>query len=93
MVVNGTTYHDETPIKVIDILEQYRMNRTERLELITNCYSESGYIGRSCGRVKIPILVKTCRSFGGSPISEHRITMIRTARGKRVLYDASKEVR
>jgi len=95
-VINNTAYHIDTPMEVIRILESYR-DRNERLHL---CYGDSetgrdwneiydidGYIGRSTGRIKVPLLVHNSRSMGGSAILDHCIVKIQTARGKVTLYE------
>lgn len=47
---------------------------------------EAGYIGRSSGEIKVPILVHNARSYGGAAIMPEHIVRIRTAKGKKVLY-------
>ena len=91
--VNGTTYKDETPKEVIDILERYRQSRSlGRLRLFYGSEGrawgdvEEGYIGRSMGGEKIPLLIKNSRSMGGGGILDHCIVKIETAKGKRLLW-------
>ena len=94
--VNGTTYHKDTPAEVIRILEAYRGDRTKRLRL---AYGDTetgrdwgetndveGYIGRSTGTQKIPLLIHSLRSTGGPAILGHCIVRIQLAKGKRELY-------
>jgi hypothetical protein len=45
-----------------------------------------GYVGRSSGKIKIPILVYNRRSFGGGAILDHCIIGIKTSKDKKVLY-------
>lgn len=95
MEINGTHYHEETPKQVITILERYRVAKDlGRLRMYYGDAQtgkawgdvEEGYIGRSMGRVKIPLVVHNTRSLGGAGLLDHCIVRIETARGKRVLY-------
>lgn len=100
MIVDGTTYHDDTPAAVVQILEQCRTRRPRtRIRL---CYGETsgpnagqdwgetydvaGYVGRSCGPTKIPLLIHNSRSLGGGGILTHCIVSIQESRGGRILY-------
>ena len=75
MIVNGTTYKDETPDEVIQALERARLtNKRVRLyygdhETGRDWLEENdvtGYIGRSMGpRYCVPILLYNSRSIGG----------------------------
>lgn len=49
-------------------------------------YMSYGYIGRSTGTNKIPLLIHNNRSIGGPALLDHCIVRIRTSRGGRVLY-------
>jgi len=93
-IINGTSYHTETPAAVIEVLERSRQNRTR----IHVSYGDSttgrdwleewditGYVGRSMGPVKVPLLVANRRSLGGGAMLDHCIVRIR-ASGGRVLY-------
>ncbi len=84
-IVNGTSYHDETPRAVIDKLEDARVSGARiRLfygdQLTGRCWMEEydtiGRVGRSTGKEKIPLLIKTSRSFGGGAILDHCIVKI-----------------
>ena len=99
MIVNGTTYSDETPAEVIKILESARRGgRRRRLRLFYGdpetgrdwCeeYETMGYVSRSTGLPghKIPILVHNTRSMGGGAISTDSIVKIMDTRTKRVLW-------
>lgn len=92
-IINGTAYHIETPIEVINILENamknririrvfYGDNKTGKDWLEEN--DTIGYVGRSTGRIKIPLLIRTNRSFGGGSILDDCI--VRITQDKRVLY-------
>ena len=94
-VVNGTSYHIETPDKLIEILETIRENQTRVIfdfgDVKTKTswgevYDISGRIGRSTGTVKIPLLIHNRRSMGGGALLDHCILSIKTSIGKVVLY-------
>ena len=48
-----------------------------------------GYVGRSTGENKIPLLVANFRSYGGGALLDHCIIKIRESKGNRVLYQAA----
>lgn len=93
--INGTSYHNETPDEVIRVLESARQNRT-RLHISLGDtasgrdwleeFESHGYVGRSMGLVKVPLLVANTRSLGGGSILAHCIVRIRESAGGRVLY-------
>jgi len=101
-IVNGTTYHEDTPDAVINILETNRLARLaghpERIKLHygdpktgrdwCEFYGVTGYVGRSTGTSKIPLLLAQRRSHGGPGILNHDIVRIRESSGaRRVLYE------
>ena len=95
-VVDGTTYKKVTSDKVIAILEQSRLSRKrlvleygnkETGEVWQDCTPMRGHVGRSTGTSKIPLLIRTSRSYGGEGILDHCIIRIRESKGGRVLYD------
>ena len=97
-VVNGTSYHIETPKTVIDILEAARVNRTRIVvdygdsatgKSWGDRYDIRGYVGRSTGINKIPLLVYNSRSYGGGAMLDNRIIKISESKGGRVLYQHS----
>ena len=49
-------------------------------------FETHGYVGRSIGPVKVPLLVANRRSLGGGAILTHCVVRIRTSSGGRVLY-------
>ena len=49
-------------------------------------FETHGYVGRSMGPVKVPLLVANTRSLGGGAILDHCIVRIRESAGGRVLY-------
>ena len=94
-VVSGTSYHASTPIEVIAVLENARLNRS-RLHISLGD-SESGrdwleenmvngFIGRSSGSIKVPLLIHNRRSVGGPSLLDHCIVRVRESAGGRVLY-------
>lgn len=95
---NGTSYDQRTPIEVIRILEHARLNRdrlhvslgfTEGPSIGQDWLEENdvyGFIGRSTGTIKIPLLIHNRRSLGGPGLLDHCIVRIRTSTGNRVLY-------
>lgn len=89
-VVNGTAYLPGTPDALVAVLEQARASRV-RLA-VTYSWSEDGpsrgYVGRSTGQVKVPLLVHNARSMGGGCLSEDAVVEIRESRGGRLLYKA-----
>ena len=98
VVVDGTTYKDETPRQVVNILERSREER-ERICIrygdrdTGNDWGDPrmcGHVGRSTGTVKIPLLIKTRRSYGGEGILDHAIIRITEPGTKRVLYSHPK---
>ncbi len=96
--VNGTSYDQRTPDEVIQVLENARQSRT-RLHISLGEtegpkagsdwleeFETHGYIGRSMGPIKVPLLIANRRSTGGGAILDHCVVRIRTAAGGRVLY-------
>jgi hypothetical protein len=82
-IVNGTGYHNTTDKNVIDWLETSRKQKQKiRIWYGENgkCWNDEndtiGYIGRSNGKIKIPLLIQNCRSRGGSGILDQYIVRI-----------------
>lgn len=96
-VVNGTSYHENTPEAVINVLER-AMRTKERVRIFygdtttgrdwMEIYDTIGTIGRSCGQIKIPLLIKNSRSYGGGAILDHCIVKITI--DKKVVYQNPK---
>lgn len=85
---NDSCYTIETNPKVIQLLEEARING-ERVRItlgdVRNGKAwddkpETGTIGRSKGDIKIPLLIKTKRSFGGGAILTHCIVKLEIKR-------------
>ncbi len=90
---SGTCYHESTSDEVIRVLEGVmRSKRRIRLFYGDTATGRSwldewdviGHLGRSMGPIKIPLLLKSLRSSGGSGILDHCI--IRIQEGHQVLY-------
>lgn len=96
-VVNGTYYDLSTPAQVVTVLES-RMGKRDKDSRIAITYGdvktgkawhsiESGYVGRTTGSVKAPLLCHSITSMGGAVINDPSILLITTTRGnKKVLY-------
>ena len=91
MESNGTTYEDGTDPAVVQVLEWARtMQPRIRIRIwygdpqtgLSWGDSEVGYVGRSCGDLKIPIIVHNNRSTGVGHISERAIIRIAYANKK-----------
>lgn len=87
-VVNGTSYNARTPEIVVQLLEKARVAdvrlRIQYGDVMTGKSwmddPEEGYIGRSTGETKIPLLVHNKRSMGGDGIMDHHIVKIEPTR-------------
>lgn len=95
-IVNNTHYHIDTNDRVIEVLEQCKANRTRIVvdygDIATKksweeVYDISGYVGRSMGDIKIPLLVHNSRSYGGGALLTHCILSIKESKGKKVLFE------
>ena len=95
---SGTAYTIETPQSIINVLENARSKGT-RIKITfgdiktgknwNDEYNTIGRVGRSTGNYKIPLLIKTTRSFGGGAILTDCIIKIVDAKSKIILYKAS----
>lgn len=97
-LANGTSYDSRTPDAVVGVLESARQSRT-RLHISLGEtegpnagrdwleeFETHGYVGRSMGPVKVPILLANRRSLGGGAVLDHHIVRIRQSAGGRILY-------
>jgi hypothetical protein len=92
-IKDGTAYHKETRESVINALEYARKNN-KRIRLFYGdvktgkCWLEEydtiGYVGRSIGDIKIPLLIKNRNSIGGPGILDDCI--VRITLDKNILY-------
>ena len=89
IIRDGTSYKKGTPEKVIEILDRFMNDKSRRLRLdygdkrTGKNWGETndivGYIGRSSGKFKIPLLIKTINSHGGGAILTDSIIKIEYA--------------
>jgi len=93
--INGTFFDSRTSPEVIKVLEAARQNRTrlhisfgdtESGEDWLDEFTSHGYIGRSMGPTKSPLLIANRRSTGGLGLLDHCVVRIRQSAGGRVLY-------
>lgn len=101
-VVKGTSYDADTPDAVIEVLERVRASG-DRITIVYGDTEtgepwqdrpESGYVGRSSGTLKVPILLYSSRSIDGMAVSNGNILEIRYSNKKNggVLYKHPKFV-
>ena len=94
-IYNGTAYHKNTPDQVVSILDRCLSGgRNTRLRIFYGDtatgrdwheeHDVTGYIGRSTGSIKVPLLINNTRSTGGGAILDDNI--IKIQHGNRVLY-------
>lgn len=92
---SGTSYHEKTDPKVIQILEHCRINDL-RIRLVygdvltgvswEEIFDVMGRVGLSTGSMKCPLLIHNKRSMGGGSILTHCIIGIRLTTSKEWLY-------
>jgi len=92
----GTYYNIETPDEVIKVIQTAKDGNVRIVldygDIKTGKswgeqYDITGYVGRSTGEVKIPLLIHNTRSMGGGAILTHCIIkIVRSNDKKRVLY-------
>lgn len=95
-VCNGTFYHCQTDDEMVLLLEKIRLNKTrvrfhwgdtQTGKDWGDIFDVKGRLGRSMGIIKVPILLYSNRSMGGSAILDHCIVKIQeTTNLHRVLY-------
>lgn len=94
-VYGGTWFHAGTDDEVAVRLEIARVNNTR----VRVYYGDKdtgrswldewhmmGTIGRSCGQIKIPLMIASARSMGGPGLLEHCIVAIQDVKTKRWEY-------
>lgn len=94
MIINGTTYHDETPRELAEILERCRENGTPVLirygdrQTGRDWMEENdvrGRLARSMGPVKVPLLIAG-REVGGPSVLDHCIVKLVHDKTRAVLW-------
>lgn len=86
-VINGTTFHAETPIEVCNILNDAISSiHSKRIRIFlgdretgkdwNEFHDTIGYVGRSTGLTKIPLILHNKRSTGGVAILDDCIVKI-----------------
>jgi hypothetical protein len=93
---NGTCYNQKADDKMIQLLEDIRLNETRcrfhwgdtktGLDWGDDC-DVKGRISRSTGSIKIPLLIPNRQSSGGGAILTDCIVKITTTKGNEVLYE------
>ena len=98
-IINGTSYDERTQDEVIAILEKARLNRTRLHVSLGETEGPNtgrdwleendvyGFVGRSTGTIKIPLLIHNRRSLGGPGLLDHCVVRIRTSQGGRILWE------
>lgn len=94
-VVNGISFKNETPNDLCVIIsnlignnKRYRFDfgNTETKVSWNEIYDIDGYIGKSTGMKKVPLLIHNKRSLGGGEISTHRVLSITEIKTKKIIY-------
>lgn len=98
MLVNETWYHDETDLEIANVLEACRLcNKRIKFRYGHTTGPQAGqdwgdsanmcgYVSRSCGQYKVPIVLYNKRTRGGPSILDHCIVKIQSSRGDKVFY-------
>lgn len=92
-VIDGTSFDEATSRVVADIVNQL-IDSQERVRIFyghdgVDWFEENGtigYISRSCGTNKVPILVYNKRALGGGHILDHCIVKIVATKGGRIIW-------
>lgn len=96
---SGTAYHIDTPDHLVEKLERLRENQTRIVvdygDVKTGIswneeHDTRGRIGRSTGRIKIPLLIYSSRSWGGGGLLDNCILSIKHSNKSEggVIYEA-----
>lgn len=97
-VLHDTWYHKNTPKDLVRLLDALYQTKQRVMLVYGNIFtgvpwdldannSNRGFIGKSSGSKRVPLLVKTSRSPGGDAILDLYILQIRDSRGGKVLYN------
>jgi len=90
----GLYFTEGTNEKVMQIISDAFKSRTRLIfdygdittgKSCNETFDTTGYIGRSTGEIKVPLLVYNSRSYGGGALTSS-IVKITTSKGKIVLY-------
>lgn len=98
-VINGTTFHAETPIEVCNILNDAILSRhSKRIRIFlgdretgkdwNEFFDNIGCVGRSTGTSKIPLIIHNTRSADGGVILDNCIVKITV--DKKTIYQHPK---
>jgi hypothetical protein len=94
----GTTFDPHTPDRVKEILEAARRSRRRLRLYYGNRLSgldwneendTTGYVGRSMGPIRVPLLIKSIASSGGPAILTNCIVKIQRTSDKQVVWQHS----
>lgn len=98
-VMNGYYYSEGTPDSLIRVLDGLARNHVRCRFFLGDqetgrdwCeeYDTMGTIGRSCGEVKIPLLIASSRSYGGGSLLTDCIVKLVASKGGQVLWQHPK---
>ena len=94
-IVNGIYFNKDTNDEVCNILAKYCGDKNQRIRIFYGntdtgkdwfeAYDTIGYVGKSCGDIKIPLMLPKRNSTGGCPILDCRI--IKITIDKKVVYE------
>jgi hypothetical protein len=96
MEINGTTYNNNTALDLAELLERARFTRSRVRVFYGDTatgrdwreeYDTTGYIGRSTGTAKIPLIVHNERAMGGPALLDNCIVKVMSTSSHRVLYE------
>ncbi|HRZ18703.1 MAG TPA: hypothetical protein P5136_01485 [Methanofastidiosum sp.] len=91
-------FHPETLVAVATIIASQLLERNLRNERFRFHYGnqktgeawgdiETGYIGRSTGPIKIPLVIYNARSHGGPALLDNCIVKIERSKGKEIVWE------
>lgn len=94
--INGIDFNINTPDQLANlIIDLYNTKtriivdygNTETKQSWNEIHDIRGYIGKSTGSIKVPLLVYNKRSYGGTQLLTDCILSIKTTKGNKTLYD------